>query len=81
MRSVLLSLAAAALFTMVDARLSLAQRHQVPALSSCIREFYDAGMYNYLDVQKQLLTLRHTGFRGEGRLRHDRHYGPASRGQ
>ncbi len=26
----------------------VAQSHEIPALNSCIREFYDPGMYNYL---------------------------------
>src|ERR687884_621269 len=48
MRHTLLSVPAAALFTVVNAGVAFAQRHEIPALSSCIREFYDPGMYNYL---------------------------------
>lgn len=48
MRHSLLCLTAAALFTIVDAGSAFAQRHEIPVLNSCIREFYDPGMYNYL---------------------------------
>jgi hypothetical protein len=48
MRHALLSLTAAAWFTMVKAESALAQRHEIPTLNSCIREFYDPEMYNYL---------------------------------
>src|SRR4051794_6585259 len=33
---------------MVNASSAFAQRHEVPVLNSCIREFYDPGMYDYL---------------------------------
>ncbi len=48
MRRSLLSLTAAALFTLVNAESTFAQRHEIPVLNSCIREFYDPEMYNYL---------------------------------
>lgn len=47
MRRCLLSLIAA-VFTVGTASTAVAQRHEIPTLSSCIREFYDPGMYNYL---------------------------------
>ena len=37
-----------------------AQGHRIPVLSSCIKEFYDPGMYNYLTFQNtctQAVTL------------------------
>lgn len=45
------------LFASVAVQLALsagsifAQRHEIPALNSCIREFYDPEMYNYLTFQ------------------------------
>src|SRR3954449_6799012 len=48
MRLSLLSLVAAILFTAANVEVAFAQRHEIPTLNSCIREFYDPGMYNYL---------------------------------
>ena len=39
---------------------ALAQRHEIPPLNSCIKEFYDPEMYNYLTFQNtcaQSLTV------------------------
>lgn len=38
----------------------IAQRHEIPQLNSCIKEFYDPGMYNYLTFENtcsQSLTI------------------------
>lgn len=48
MQRFLLPLTAAALFTIVGLESAFGQRHEIPVLNSCIREFYDPGMYNYL---------------------------------
>ena len=48
MRYSLLYLAAGALSIVVNAESAFAQRHEIPAFNSCIREFYDPEMYNYL---------------------------------
>jgi len=48
MRNSLLIVATAALFAVVNAENALGQRHEIPALKSCIREFYDPEMYDYL---------------------------------
>src|SRR3954452_19415416 len=70
MRRYLLSLtAAAAAFAIVNAGLGFAQRHEIPALNSCIREFYDPGMYNYLTFKNnctQSLTLVFVAKDGSG---------------
>lgn len=49
----------AAMLTAVTAG-SPAQTHEIPQLNSCIKEFYDPGMYNYLTFQNdcaQSLTV------------------------
>jgi hypothetical protein len=48
MRHSVLPLMAASLFTMANSSSSSAQRHEIPQLNSCIKEFYDPEMYNYL---------------------------------
>ena len=48
MRESLLSLTTATLLTIVNAESAFAERHEIPAFNSCIREFYDPGMYGYL---------------------------------
>lgn len=35
------------------AQTGVVPRHEIPALNSCIREFYDPGMYNYLSFQNK----------------------------
>ena len=65
----LLALTAVALFTTVNAGSAFAQRHEIPALNSCIREFYDPGMYNYLTFKNkcaQSLTLVFVAKDGSG---------------
>ena len=60
MRHSLLFLTAAALFTVANAQSAFAQRHEIPPLNSCIREFYDPEMYNYLTFKNncsQSLTI------------------------
>ena len=60
MRQSLLSLTTAALLTLVNAESAFAQRHEIPAFNSCIREFYDPGMYDYLTFKNncsQSLTI------------------------
>src|SRR4051794_14750872 len=69
MRRYLVSLTAAAAFTIVNAAIGFAQRHEIPALNSCIREFYDPGMYNYLTFKNncsQSLTLVFVAKDGSG---------------
>ena len=44
----------------VGAFLAFAQQHEIPQLNSCIREFYDPEMYNYLtfkNICAQTLTV------------------------
>src|SRR3954470_21732407 len=48
MRYSLILVAAAALFTTVNPSSAVGQRHEIPQLNSCIEEFYDPEMYNYL---------------------------------
>ena len=60
MRQSLLSLTTAVLLTVVNAESAFAQRHETPAFNSCIREFYDPGMYDYLTFKNscsQSLTV------------------------
>lgn len=60
LRHLLLSSTVAALFTLADASNALAQRHEIPPLNSCIREFYDPEMYNLLTYKNncsQSLTI------------------------
>ena len=69
MRHSLLALTAAALFPIVEPGIALGQRHEIPALSTCIREFYDPGMYNYLTFRNncsQSLTLVFVAKDGSG---------------
>lgn len=42
------AIAAAGLWMMAQPPKALSQRHEIPKLTSCIREFYDPEMYNYL---------------------------------
>lgn len=53
MRQYLVFLTTAALLTIVNAESAFAQRHEIPALNSCIREFYDPGMYGYLSFKNK----------------------------
>ncbi|MDQ6700638.1 MAG: hypothetical protein M3Z36_10690 [Acidobacteriota bacterium] len=51
---------AASLFTLVNSSSSSAQRHEIPQLNSCIKEFNDPEMYNYLTFKNtcsQSLTV------------------------
>lgn len=53
----------------VNADRASAQRHEIPALNSCIREFYDPGMYNYLSFKNNCshsLTLVFVAKDGSG---------------
>lgn len=68
-RQSLLCLAAAAFWTIANAGSANAQGHQIPVLNSCIREFYDPGMYNYLTYQNnctQSVTLVFVTKNGSG---------------
>ena len=51
MRGWLLFLTGTAFFGAVNGGTAVAQNHGTPALNSCVREFYDPGMYNYLTFQ------------------------------
>jgi hypothetical protein len=53
MRQFRLFLTTAALLTIVNANTAFAQRHEIPAFNSCIREFYDPGMYDYLTFKNK----------------------------
>jgi hypothetical protein len=48
MRHSLLPVVAGAFVTLVNSSGTSAQRHEIPQLNSCIKEFYDPEMYNYL---------------------------------
>jgi hypothetical protein len=48
MRRSLISLVAGTLFTITTVSSTSAQRHEIPQLNSCIKEFLDPEMYNYL---------------------------------
>ncbi len=48
MRRLVLNLAAASLLALSGDLRAFAQRHEIPPLTSCIKEFYDREMYNYL---------------------------------
>ncbi len=51
---------AAVLFTLANSSITSAQRHEIPQLNSCIKEFYDPEMYNYLTFKNtcsQSLTV------------------------
>jgi len=48
------------LFLMSALAMGLAQRHEIPQLNSCIKEFYDPEMYNWLTYRNdctQALTI------------------------
>jgi hypothetical protein len=69
MRQSLLLLTTVALLTIVNADSAFAQRHEIPALNSCIREFYDPGMYDYLTYKNncsQSLTIVFVAKDGSG---------------
>ena len=69
MRLALLCVTAAALFPMATGGIALAQGHQTPPLNTCIREFYDPGMYNYLTYKNncsQSLTIVFVAKDGSG---------------
>lgn len=69
MRQSLLLLTTAALLTVVNAESTFAQRHEIPAFNSCIREFYDPGMYDYLTFKNkcsQSLTIVFVAKDGSG---------------
>jgi hypothetical protein len=60
MQHSLLPLMAASLLTLANSSNTCAQRHEIPLLNSCIKEFYDPGMYDYLTFQNtcsQSLTV------------------------
>ena|ERR1700693_292130 len=60
MQHSLLPLMAASLLTLANSSNTSAQRHEIPLLNSCIKEFYDPGMYDYLTFQNtcsQSLTV------------------------
>jgi hypothetical protein len=66
-RSVLFS--AAVLFVSVGISGVFAQNHTIPAINSCIKEFYDPGMYNYLTFKNscsQTLTIVFVAKDGSG---------------
>ncbi len=69
MRRSLLPLTAASLFVLGSASTTFAQSHEIPALNSCIKEFYDPGMYNYLSFKNnctQALTIVFVAKDGSG---------------
>jgi hypothetical protein len=69
MRQCLLFITATALLTIVNAESAFAQRHEIPAFNSCIREFYDPGMYDYLTYKNncsQSLTVVFVAKDGSG---------------
>jgi hypothetical protein len=60
MQHPLLPLMAASLLTLGNSSNTSAQHHEIPQLNSCIKEFYDPGMYDYLTFQNtcsQSLTV------------------------
>jgi hypothetical protein len=60
---------AAVLFMSVCASSAFAQSHTTPAINSCIKEFYDPGMYNYLSFKNtcsQSLTIVFVAKDGSG---------------
>lgn len=60
MRHFLVNLAASVTLTIAIPSVSHAQRHEIPPLNSCIKEFYDPEMYNYLTFKNtcaQSLTV------------------------
>jgi hypothetical protein len=52
-RHSLFSVAAATLFTVMYPLTAFAQSHEIPQLNSCIEQFYDPGMYNYLTFKNK----------------------------
>jgi hypothetical protein len=69
MRRSLLPLVAGALVTLANSSSTSAQRHEVPQLNSCIKEFYDPEMYNYLTFKNtcsQSLTIVFVAKDGSG---------------
>jgi hypothetical protein len=68
-REPLLSFTVAAFLTIGNASIAPAQNHVTPALNSCIKEFYDPGMYNWLTFQNncsQALTVVFVAKDGSG---------------
>ncbi len=60
MRHFLLTSGAVVIFTLASSFVTSAQRHEIPPLNSCIKEFYDPEMYNYLTFKNtcsQSLTV------------------------
>lgn len=60
MRYSRLPLLAALSLMLTNSTRTSAQRHEIPPLNSCIKEFYDPGMYDYLTFQNtctQSLTV------------------------
>jgi hypothetical protein len=60
---------AAVLFISLCSSSSFAQNHTDPAVNSCIKEFYDPGMYNYLTFKNscsQTLTIVFVAKDGSG---------------
>ena len=55
MRRCFLLVSAAASLIIANPVSSFAQKHEIPALNSCIKEFYDPGMYNYLTFKNTCL--------------------------
>lgn len=58
-----------AFFTVLRAPSTSAQRHEIPTLNSCIKEFYDPEMYNYLTFRNtcaQSVTLVYIPKDGSG---------------
>lgn len=69
MRRSLLLLASAALVTIAGDPGIFAQTHEIPVLNSCIKEFIDPGMYNYLSFKNnctQSLTVVFVAKDGSG---------------
>ena len=60
MRHFVTTLVVTALITKTNSFHAFAQRHEIPPLNSCIKEFYDPEMYNYLTFKNtcsQSLTI------------------------
>lgn len=69
MRRHLLFVTVAVFCTALPSERASAQRHEIPALNSCIREFYDPEMYNYLTFKNsctQALTIVFVSKDGSG---------------
>ena len=69
MRHSVLLFASCALLAVVNAQTAFAQRHEIPAFNSCIREFYDPEMYDYLTYKNncsQSLTIVFVAKDGSG---------------